>query len=158
MFVVTNPIEHVRAFDYDGISGVTHVPGASKAGASFGNATVYMEKFVERPQHIEIQVMGDRQGNVIHFGERECSIQRRHQKVWAKTPAGRAEILSPMLGKVVKLLAGEGEEVAKGQGLVVVEAMKMENELKSPKDGTVTGTLVEEGQAVEAGAVPLVVE
>lgn len=41
MFVVTNPIEHVRAFDFDGTSGVTHVPGASKAGASFGNATVF---------------------------------------------------------------------------------------------------------------------
>jgi biotin carboxyl carrier protein len=71
---------------------------------------------------------------------------------------GRAEILSPMPGKVVKLLAGVGDEVATGQGLVVVEAMKMENELKSPKDGTVTEVLVDEGRAVDANAVLMVVE
>ena len=71
---------------------------------------------------------------------------------------GRAEINSPMPGKVVKLLADTGEEVTEGQGIVVVEAMKMENELKSPKDGTVTEILVEEGQAVEANAVLMVVE
>ncbi len=71
---------------------------------------------------------------------------------------GRAEILSPMPGKVVKLLVGAGDEVTKGQGVVVVEAMKMENELKSPKDGKVTEILVEEGQAVDANAVLLVVE
>jgi len=71
---------------------------------------------------------------------------------------GRAEILSPMPGKVVKLLAGAGDEVTKGQGIVVVEAMKMENELKSPKDGKVTEIMVEEGQAVDASAVLMVVE
>ncbi len=71
---------------------------------------------------------------------------------------GRAEILSPMPGKVVKLLAGKDDEVTQGQGIVVVEAMKMENELKSPKDGRVTEVMVEEGQAVDANAVLMVVE
>ena len=73
---------------------------ASEAGASFGNATVYMEKFVERPRHIEIQVMGDRQGNVIHFGERECSIQRRHQKVIEECP-------SPVVSEEMRAAMGE---------------------------------------------------
>lgn len=71
---------------------------------------------------------------------------------------GRIEITSPMPGKVVKLLAGTGDDVTKGQGIVVVEAMKMENELKSPKDGTITEILVEEGQAVDANALLMVVE
>jgi len=71
---------------------------------------------------------------------------------------GTVEILAPMPGKVVKILAGRDEEVTEGQGVAVVEAMKMENELKSPKAGTVVDILVEEGQAVDANAVLLVIE
>jgi len=54
---------------------------ASEAGASFGDDRVLIEKFIERPRHIEIQVLADGHGNVVHLNERECSIQRRHQKV-----------------------------------------------------------------------------
>ncbi|MEX0600204.1 MAG: acetyl-CoA carboxylase biotin carboxylase subunit [Rhodothermales bacterium] len=59
----------------------------TEAEASFGNPDVYLEKFVVEPRHVEIQVLGDGQGNVIHFGERECSIQRRHQKLLEEAPS-----------------------------------------------------------------------
>lgn len=65
--------------------------------------------------------------------------------------AGASSVQSPMPGKVVKVLVAPGDEVKSGQGVVVVEAMKMENELKSPKDGKVKAVAVKEGQAVEAG-------
>jgi len=59
----------------------------SEASNAFGNSTVYMEKFLDNPRHIEIQVLGDGQGNAIHLGERDCSMQRRHQKVVEEAPA-----------------------------------------------------------------------
>ena len=59
----------------------------AEAKAAFGNEQVYMEKFLENPRHVEIQVMADGQGNAIHLGERDCSMQRRHQKVVEEAPA-----------------------------------------------------------------------
>jgi acetyl-CoA carboxylase biotin carboxylase subunit len=59
----------------------------SEALQAFGSADVYIEKLIERPRHVEFQVLGDRQGNVIHLGERECSLQRRHQKVLEESPS-----------------------------------------------------------------------
>ena len=58
-----------------------------EAGANFGNEMVYMEKFLETPRHVEIQVLADGQGNAIHLAERDCSMQRRHQKVVEEAPA-----------------------------------------------------------------------
>ncbi len=60
---------------------------ASEAAASFGNAEVFMEKYIEKPKHIEVQLLGDNHGNLVHFYERDCSIQRRHQKVIEVAPA-----------------------------------------------------------------------
>ncbi len=61
----------------------------SEARASFGDDSIYVEKFVEEPRHIEIQILGDSHGNALHLFERECSIQRRHQKVIEEAPANR---------------------------------------------------------------------
>ena len=70
----------------------------AEAQAGFGNPEVYIEKYCERPRHVEIQVLGDKQGNVIHLGERDCSIQRRHQKLLEEAPSA---ISTPALRKVM---------------------------------------------------------
>ncbi len=59
----------------------------NEAEAGFGNPDVYLEKYVENPRHVEIQVMGDSFGNAFHYGERDCSIQRRHQKLIEESPS-----------------------------------------------------------------------
>ena len=74
----------------------------SEAKAAFGNPVVYMEKFLENPRHIEFQVLGDGNGNAIHLGERDCSMQRRHQKVIEEAPApGISEDLRQKMGECV---------------------------------------------------------
>jgi acetyl-CoA carboxylase biotin carboxylase subunit len=71
-----------------------------EAGANFGNDMVYMEKFLETPRHIEIQILSDGQGNAIHLGERDCSMQRRHQKVVEEAPApGITEEMRAQIGQ-----------------------------------------------------------
>ena len=76
----------------------------AEAKAAFGDDAIYLEKYLQRPRHIEIQVLGDGRGNAIHLGERDCSLQRRHQKVWEEGP-------SPALNAPAR--NGIGETVAK---------------------------------------------
>ncbi len=73
-------------------------------------------------------------------------------------PDGPVQITAPMPGRVVKVLAAEGTAVTRGDGIIVLEAMKMENELKAPRDGIVASVLVEEGQGVEGGALLATIE
>lgn len=72
----------------------------AEAEAAFKNAGVYMEKFIERPRHVEIQVLGDRDGSIIYLGERDCSVQRRHQKLIEESP-------SPVLNEEIRRRMGE---------------------------------------------------
>ncbi|MEY4889692.1 MAG: acetyl-CoA carboxylase biotin carboxylase subunit [Pseudomonadota bacterium] len=82
----------------------------TEAKAAFGDATVYMEKYLGNPRHIEFQVFGDGNGNAIHLGERDCSLQRRHQKVLeeAPSPVITAEERARMGGIVAKAMADMG--------------------------------------------------
>ena len=70
----------------------------AEAKAAFGDDTIYMEKFIEKPRHVEIQIMGDKHGNVVYLGERDCSIQRRNQKVLEEAPC---PIMTEKLRKVM---------------------------------------------------------
>jgi acetyl-CoA carboxylase biotin carboxylase subunit len=76
MRVAHNDVSLVQAF----------MTAAAEAERSFGDSTLYMEKFVESARHVEVQLLGDKHGNVVHLGERDCSIQRRHQKLVEESP------------------------------------------------------------------------
>ncbi|MDP3804647.1 MAG: acetyl-CoA carboxylase biotin carboxylase subunit [Candidatus Omnitrophota bacterium] len=83
-----------------------------EAEAAFGNPNVYIEKYIERPRHIEIQILGDKHGHLIHLGERDCTIQRRHQKLIEETP-------SPALdSKIRKKMSEAAIKCAKAIGYV----------------------------------------
>jgi acetyl-CoA carboxylase biotin carboxylase subunit len=74
----------------------------AEAAAAFGDDTIYVEKYLERPRHIEIQVLGDGKGRAIHLGERDCSLQRRHQKVWEESPSPALNVaMRDEIGEVV---------------------------------------------------------
>jgi acetyl-CoA carboxylase, biotin carboxylase subunit len=90
MRLVREPEDLVKSF----------LAAQGEAEAAFGNGGVYMEKFVERPRHIEFQILADTHGHVVHLGERECSIQRRHQKLLEEAP-------SPALNPALRQRMGE---------------------------------------------------
>ena len=89
-----------------------------ESGAAFGNDDIYLEKFIEEPRHIEIQIIGDATGRACHLSERDCSIQRRHQKLLEETP-------SPIITKELRMNMGKaaikGAEAIKYEGAGTVE-------------------------------------
>lgn len=90
----------------------------SEAESAFGNPDVYIEKYIEKPRHIEIQVMGDSFGNAYHYGERDCSVQRRHQKLIEESP-------SPAIDEAIRNKMGEaailGARAVKYEGAGTIE-------------------------------------
>jgi len=90
----------------------------TEAESAFGNADIYLEKYVENPRHVEIQIMGDAFGNVYHYGERDCSVQRRHQKLIEESP-------SPAIDAETRSKMGEaaiiGAKAVKYEGAGTIE-------------------------------------
>ncbi len=97
----------------------------SEAKAAFGDDSVYIEKYLTKPRHIEIQVLGDGRGHAIHLGERDCSLQRRHQKVWEEAP-------SPSLNDVqrskIGLVVAQAMQKLKYRGVGTVEFLYEDGE------------------------------
>ncbi|GKX33970.1 MAG: acetyl-CoA carboxylase biotin carboxylase subunit [Rhizobiaceae bacterium MnEN-MB40S] len=89
-----------------------------EAEAAFGNSSVYIEKYLGQPRHIEVQVMGDGEGAAVHLGERDCSLQRRHQKIWeeANSPA-----LTPELREKIGMICARAMQKLKYRGAGTVE-------------------------------------
>lgn len=107
----------------------------------------------------EVRVSGD----VISVGGQTLSFELEDPRAWKRSGGagaggGRISLKAPMPGKVVRLLVSAGDEVKAGQGVLVVEAMKMQNEMKSPRDGRVAAISVKENDSVTAGAVLATIE
>ncbi|HEY6191293.1 MAG TPA: acetyl-CoA carboxylase biotin carboxylase subunit [Bacteroidota bacterium] len=106
--IARDPVEFEKAFQM----------ASTEAGSSFGNADLYIEKFVENPRHIEIQVFGDRFGNVVHLNERDCTIQRRHQKLVEESPS---PVVDPDLRERMGAAAVKGAKSVKYEGAGTIE-------------------------------------
>ncbi|MBI3187160.1 MAG: acetyl-CoA carboxylase biotin carboxylase subunit [Gammaproteobacteria bacterium] len=135
----------------------------AEAGAAFGNSNVYMEKFLEHPRHVEIQVLSDGQGQAVHLGERDCSMQRRHQKVVEEAPAPgitpeqRARIGGRCVEACIKMGyrgAGTFEFLYENGEFYFIE-MNTRVQVEHPVTEMVTGVDIVKEQIYIASGVPL---
>jgi acetyl/propionyl-CoA carboxylase alpha subunit len=112
---------------------------------------------------IEVRVETLADSLLLHAAGREYRVEIVDPRSWRRTRgggidlAGRQQISAPMAGKVVRVLVAPGQQVETSQGLLVVEAMKMQNEIRSPKTGTVERLFAKEGQTVNAGEILVVI-
>ena len=135
----------------------------SEAKSFFGSGVVYLEKFLENPRHVEIQVIGDGQGNAIHLGDRDCSLQRRHQKVLEEAPAPgipdkiREKVAQTCI-QACKLMkyrgAGTLEFLYEDEGFYFIE-MNTRVQVEHPVTEMVTGVDIVKEQLRIAGGEPL---
>ena len=95
-----------------------YLAASGESQAAFGNAELYVEKFIENPRHVEFQIMGDKYGNINQYGERDCTIQRRHQKLIEETPS---PIVTPQLREKMAEAAVKGAKAVKYEGAGTVE-------------------------------------
>ncbi|SDL76717.1 acetyl-CoA carboxylase, biotin carboxylase subunit [Modicisalibacter muralis] len=135
----------------------------SEASAAFGDGTVYMEKFLEQPRHVEVQVLADGQGNAIHLFDRDCSLQRRHQKVLEEAPAphidpdARAKVLKACIDACNKIgYRGAGTfEFLYEKGQFFFIEMNTRVQVEHPVTEMVTGVDIVKEQLRIASGLPL---
>lgn len=135
----------------------------SEAAAAFGDGTVYMEKFLQNPRHVEVQVLADGQGNAIHLYDRDCSLQRRHQKVVEEAPAphldpeARAGVLKACVDACIEIGyrgAGTFEFLYEDGGFYFIE-MNTRVQVEHPVTEMVTGVDIVKEQLRIASGLPL---
>ncbi|WP_372741887.1 acetyl-CoA carboxylase biotin carboxylase subunit [Neptunomonas sp.] len=135
----------------------------SEAAAAFGDPTVYMEKYLENPRHVEIQVLADGQGNAIHLYDRDCSMQRRHQKVVEEAPAphidseARRQVLQSCVDACIKIGyrgAGTFEFLYENGGFYFIE-MNTRVQVEHPVTEMITGVDIVKEQLRIAAGLPL---
>ncbi|ADZ92307.1 acetyl-CoA carboxylase biotin carboxylase subunit [Marinomonas mediterranea] len=135
----------------------------SEAGSYFGDSTVYMEKFLQNPRHVEVQVIADGQGNAVHLYDRDCSLQRRHQKVLEEAPApmldpeSRAQCLQACVDACIKIGyrgAGTFEFLYEDGGFYFIE-MNTRVQVEHPVTEMVTGVDIVKEQLRIASGQPL---
>ncbi len=135
----------------------------AEAKAAFGDDTVYMEKFLENPRHVEIQILADGQGNAIHLGDRDCSLQRRHQKVLEEAPAPgipqdiRDEVAASCVQACIDIGysgAGTFEFLYEDGGFYFIE-MNTRVQVEHPVTEMITGVDIVKWQLLMAGGQAL---